>query len=148
LKYKGDLTLGEVLARPLIKLLEASRWNTDVVIPVPLGERRFLERGYNQSALLARPIALAIGKPYTPKGLMKTRETDTQVGLTFAQRIVNVDGAFLADPVYVDRKRVLLIDDVITSGATMESCSDALKIAGATEVYGLSLARSRHFASY
>ena len=147
MKYKGDLTLGEVLARPLIDLFEASRWNPDVVVPVPLGERRFIERGYNQSALLARPVALAIGKSYISRGLLKTRETDTQVGLSFSQRIENVDGAFLADPVYINKRRILLIDDVITSGATMEACSDALKKAGAVEVNGLSLARSRYFGS-
>ena len=123
-------------------------WLPDIVIPVPLGERRFFERGYNQSALLARPVALAIGKPYYSNGLSKTRETDTQVGLTFEQRMVNVDGAFLAKPNYIENHRILVIDDVITSGATMEACSDALKKAGAIEVYGISLARSRYYASY
>lgn len=145
LKYRGDQTLGEILARPLIKLLEGYHWNPDTVIPVPLCEKRYLKRGYNQAALLARPVALAIGKPYQTKGLLKIRETDTQVGLTFNQRMVNVSGAFLADSDYVERKRVLLIDDVTTSGATLEACAAALKTAGAMEVFCLTLARSRHF---
>ncbi len=68
------------------------------------------------------------------------------MGLTFTQRMVNVNGAFLADSDYVERKRVLLIDDVTTSGATLEACAAALKTAGAKEVFCLTLARSRYFA--
>jgi ComF family protein len=147
LKYRGDMTLGEILARPLIELLEKNNWDPDAVIPVPISEQRLFERGYNQSALLARPVALAIGKTYQSKGLVKSKDTDTQVGLTYAQRMENVYGAFLADRNYVNNQRILLIDDVTTSGATMEACSAALKKAGALEVFGLTLARSRYFSA-
>ena len=143
LKYRGDITLGEILARPLINIVDNLGWEPDLVLPVPMGVKRLSTRGYNHAALLARPVAYAIGKPFFPRCLRKIRETSTQVGLSFSDRLMNVKGAFHAVVKYVSGSRVLIVDDVTTSGATMEACASALKEAGADVVYGLTLARTR-----
>ena len=118
-------------------------WQVDLVTPVPIGLARRKQRGYNQAALLAFPLALAIGKPFRSQALVKARETPSQVGLTAAQRRENVAQAFQANTKIVAQKSVLIIDDVTTSGATIEACCMALIRAGARQVYGLTLARSK-----
>jgi ComF family protein len=117
-------------------------WQIDVIIPVPLGVARQKERGYNQAALIARPVALGTGRSYRPKALSRVRETKTQVGLSIEERRKNVGGAFKAERQRVVDKNVLLIDDVLTTGSTMEACAAALIEAGAGKVYGLTLARA------
>jgi len=82
LKYKGDIALGEILARPLIEITNSLSSEIDAVVPVPIGIARKAERGYNQAALLGFPIALGCGIPYRPGWLVKIRETRSQVGLT------------------------------------------------------------------
>ena len=142
LKYNRDVALGEVLARPLIDQLNGLKWRVDLITPVPLGKTRRAQRGYNQAALLAWPLALGCGITYRPQALMKVRETRTQVGLTLTQRRENVAEAFRAKAAEVSGKRILVVDDVTTSGATMEACATALLSAGAERVYGLTLARA------
>jgi competence protein ComFC len=142
LKYRRDVALGEVLSTPLVELLKEMGWGLDLVIPVPLGMARLKARGYNQAALLALPLALMTGLTHRPQALKRTRETHSQVGLSLASRHANVQGAFTADDAVVAGKRVLVIDDVITTGATMHACASALMQVGAKEVYGLALARA------
>lgn len=115
----------------------------DVVIPVPLSRRRLLTRRFNQAALLAQTVARAKGLPYAPLALIRTRATPRQVGLTRHERALNVRGAFavparLADE--VSGRRVLLIDDVITTGATCGAAARALRRGGASGVDVLALA--------
>ncbi len=142
LKYRKDIGLGEVLAHPLVDLLQSVSWQIDLLAPVPLGLARLAERGYNQSSLLARPIALALNIPFRPRVLSRARETRTQVGLTAAERRINVLGAFVAQADWVMGRNILVIDDVTTSGSTLEACAEALFAAGARQVYGLTLARA------
>lgn len=142
LKYARDISLGDTLSRPLVELLDQQGWQVDCVVPVPLGHDRQKQRGYNQAALLAYPIALATGLAYRPKAVKKTMETPSQVGLTIQQRRKNVAGVFLADPTVVKKQRVLIVDDVATSGATIESCAGAIMLAEADQVYGLTLAQA------
>lgn len=142
LKYKGDLALGEVLARPLAGLLRSLGWVVDLVVPVPLGVARAQQRGYNQASLLAFPLAMACGLPYRPRALHKVRQTRTQVGLSRTARRENVAGAFQADSHLVAGRSILVVDDVATSGATLDACAAALLVAGAQTVYGLTLARA------
>ena len=142
LKYARDIALGEVLARPLLEMLNQLDWQIDLVTSVPVGVARRAERGYNQATLLAFPLALASGVPFRSQALFKARETRTQVGLTLAQRRENVHQAFQARPEIVVGRRVLVVDDVTTSGATIEACASALNAAGASQVYGLTLARA------
>ncbi len=142
LKYGGDMALGEMLARNLVALVQSMDWQVDLVTAVPIGVARRKERGYNQAALLAFPLALAIRKPYRSKALEKIRQTSSQVGLNSAQRYQNVRNAFQARRSIVFQKRVLVVDDVTTSGATIQACSKALLEAGACQVYGVTLARA------
>lgn len=142
LKYRRNVGLGEMLARPLVELAQSEKWIIDLIIPVPLGLARLAERGYNQSSLLARPLSLALNVPYRPQWLTRAKETRSQVGLTAAERRLNVSGAFVAHPTRVTGQRVLLVDDVTTSGSTLEACAEALFTAGARQVYGLTFARA------
>jgi competence protein ComFC len=144
LKYNGDMALGEILARGLIQQLNLSNWNLEMIVPVPVGIARQKQRGYNQAALLARPVAYWNSLAYRPGALIKTRETRSQVGLTYEERFANVRSVFQAGGEIVDGKNILVIDDVSTSGATMVACAQALMDAGATKVYGLTLARTVH----
>lgn len=142
LKYYGTLGIGEAFSQSLAAVIDQQSWNVDLVIPVPLSLARLAERGYNQSALLAKPLALALAVPYRPNALKKIRHTPSQVGLTAAQRMDNVCGAFQASTELISRKAVLVVDDVTTSGATLNECAGVLKEAGAAQVFGLTLARA------
>lgn len=122
----------------------------DVLLPVPLNRRRLIERRYNQAAILANEVARLSGKPVVPLALERTRATASQVGLTEAERHRNVAGAFKV-PVRrraeIEGRRVLLIDDVITTGATLDAAARALKSAGAASVDALALAIVAHTVS-
>ena len=142
LKYQGDMALGEVLAEPLFCILEDAGWDMDLIVPVPLGVEWIKERGYNQASLLGLPISLRYGIPFAPKAIKKIKETPHQVDLSAEARKHNLSGAFLADVSVVDSKNILVVDDVTTTGATMEACSLALQAAGAKCIYGLTLTRA------
>lgn len=142
LKYAGDLALGEILARRMLDLLASLKWRVDLVVPVPSSLARRKMRGYNQASLLAMPVALEAGLPYRPAALRKVKDTPTQVGLTVPERRENVRDAFQAARRLVAGKQVLVIDDVMTSGATMDACAQALLDQGARLVYGLTLTRA------
>ena len=142
LKYQRDVSLGEALARYLLECLLDLGWDVDTVVPVPLGLARLAERGYNQSALLARPLAMAYRTRYSPRALCRARETHSQVGLTAVQRRENVSGAFKAHRDLVAGRTILVVDDVATSGATLDACASALFEAGARQVYALTVARA------
>ncbi len=144
LKYKGDISIGEAVATPLIMDLQRISWEIDVVAPVPLSLARMAERGYNQAALIAFPIAIGLHVPYQARLLTKVRDTRSQVGLSHDDRLMNVVDAFSVDSDKVKGKRVLLIDDVTTSGATLNESAKALRQAGAEKVYGYTFARATH----
>lgn len=122
-----------------------SHWNPvfDLIIPVPLTSRREGQRGYNQSAILARTIADILGKEYSDKAIRRIRETRTQVGLNFAQRQENVRDAFMADEKIIRGKSILLIDDITTTGSTLNECAKAFRLSGSKEVIGFTLARPK-----
>jgi len=115
---------------------------TDVVVPVPLHWRRRWRRGYNQSAALARGLAAGLRLPCLPAGLRRTRATPVQTAQTFAGRRDNVRGAFAPGGMRLDGKTVLLMDDVMTTGATASEAARALKAAGAGRVVVAALARA------
>ena len=139
LKYYRDIALGEVLARNMVTCLLEQHWLLDLVVPVPLGVARLAERGYNQAALLAKPIALACHLRYSTKTLHRIRETRSQVGLSLEERRVNVKNSFAAEPFLSEGKNVLVIDDVATSGATVNACAAALRSAGAAQVFAVAV---------
>ncbi|MBN2500036.1 MAG: ComF family protein [Anaerolineales bacterium] len=142
LKYKRDIALGDALGQHLIDLLRVLGWEVDIVVPIPLAAARRAERGYNQAALLARPIALALGLDYSPGAVLRVRETQTQVGLNLIERQKNVKDAFRGNTKLVRGKSILLVDDVMTTGATLNACANALQAAGAVHVFALTLARA------
>ncbi len=142
LKYENE----RVLAGPLAALMVAA-WprigsQADLIVPVPLHRSRQKERGYNQSALLAVALGQALGIPVNQKTLIRTRATRQQVGLGYAERAQNVVGAFTCHGDLANQ-RVVLVDDVCTTGSTLEACANALCAAGATSVWGFTLARVR-----
>jgi len=142
LKYKNDLGLGEALGYHLIQVYEKTQWHTDLIVPVPLSPQRLRERGYNQASLLARPVALYLKIPFSTQALKRVRHTNTQVGLKAFDRVQNVRNAFKASSTFVANKIVLVVDDVATTGSTLQECARALLEAGAKSVYGLTLARA------
>ncbi len=142
MKYKQDLGLGDSLAVEMFSYVKELNWRVDVVVPVPLGKERMKERGYNQVSLFALPLALAMGWKYSARALKRARETVSQVGLSAEERENNVRSAFVANRNKVVGKTVLVVDDVSTTGATLNSCAEALINGGAHEVYALSLARA------
>lgn len=142
LKYKGDLGLGETLAGLLLEVINKQSWEIDLITCVPLDHNRHRERGYNQSAYLSRPLAHLTDLPYNGQAITRSKQTKSQVGLTVSERFMNVEGAFLADKKIVLGKSILIVDDVITTGATLNSCASAMFSAKASKVYGITLARA------
>lgn len=110
----------------------------DLLVPVPLHPARLRERGYNQAELLARSVSRTMGLPLSPRSLVRRRATRSQTLLNEEERRENVRDAFLVvREEEVRGKKVVLIDDVLTTGATLRSAGSALLEAGADEVYGL-----------
>jgi ComF family protein len=147
LKYRRDIGLGETLAWPLAEYIETTLgWDIEMIVPVPLSQKRLSERGYNQVGLIAHPLAMIKNWKYAPKALKRVKHTRSQVGLTAQERQDNVRNAFHADPLLINNKKILLIDDVATTGATLSAASASLAGAGARHVYALTAARaiSRH----
>jgi len=133
--------LGRLMARGCQEFLAACR--AELIVPVPLHAKRLRWRGFNQSVLLARQIGRIYQVPMDPFVLMRGKETTPQTQLTEEDRRRNIRGAFAVNPEKsVKGKTILLVDDVYTSGATVNECSQILKRAGAEEVYVLTLARA------
>jgi ComF family protein len=141
LKYQGATELAPVLARWLERPAAAWLGQLGCVAVVPLHPRRLRARGYTQSALLARPLARALGLPFMPRLLARVRDTDAQVGKLRRERKAHLAGAFVASAAAAERA-VLVLDDVRTTGATFEEARRALTAAGARAVYTLALARA------
>jgi ComF family protein len=143
-KYRQALWLEHDLASLLMACCEThyDLPSIDLVACVPLFPKRQRERGYNQSALLAGRLARHLRRPCRPNSIRRVRDTRTQTHLTASERASNVRAAFeVTRPGSVTGRRVLLVDDVMTTGATVNECSRALKDAGAREVLVVALAR-------
>ncbi len=144
LKYRAVTPLGGWFAARLAEL--AARppegFAADVVVPVPLHASRLRERGYNQAELIARPLAKRLRLPFRSYLLVRTRARPDKLKLSRQERWRTVRGAYaLREGNRVDNLRVLLVDDVFTSGATLDACARALRGAGAASVLGLTVAR-------
>lgn len=139
-KYRRMKPLARALSAYLVSALPRDQ-KFDVVVPMPLYWRRKWRRGFNQSELLARRIAQSCGIPLR-NAVRRIRSTQTQAGLSNAERRENVAGAFrVRSPRVIQGRRVLLIDDVMTTGATASACGLALRRGGAKSVTLLALAR-------
>lgn len=144
LKYERVTPLGGWFAARLAETM--TKWEdelkADVVVPVPLHADRLRERGYNQAEMIARPLARRLRLKLGSYLLLRTRPRPPQLVLSRSQRWDSVRGAYATrEGVRVDNLRVLLVDDVFTTGATLDACAGALRKAGAAEVKGLTVGR-------
>ena len=125
-------------AELLPELVEGMSLGYDCIVPVPASGTA---RGYNVPQLMALPLTRALGVPLYPEALGRTRAKQHQAGLPFEQRMANVAGAFrVTDQDGIEGRKVLLVDDVITTGATAAACAQALLAAGAESVFAIALA--------
>ena len=144
IKFERKLGLIPYLIKPLADAISAWGPNVDWITAVPLGRRRQHERGYNQSALIAEKVAGKLKISYSNELLFRVRETHTQVGLNADERRQNMVDAFTAEPSFCRGKSVLLIDDIATTGATLNACAKALRAAGTEEIFCFTVARTDH----
>lgn len=143
-KYRGFHGLAAPLSSLMVVYCRRHPLPVDVIVPVPLHRSRLRERGYNQAALLAQALGAELDLPVGTDWLVRTRATPPQVGLDASKRKMNVADAFRCqNGDAVAGCRALLVDDVCTTGATLESCSLALRQARARSVWALTLARAR-----
>jgi ComF family protein len=144
LKYHDRTDLAPAMGRWMARAGEELLGEADVLVPVPLHWRRGWSRRYNQSGALARAIEQQSGVPVVSNALRRIRPTEQQIGLSRSQRATNVQGAFKVPPDMAHKvhgRRVVLIDDVLTSGATTDACARALLRARAAQVDVLVFAR-------
>jgi ComF family protein len=145
LKYNGMSSLAETMAAPVVTLIreEPGLAGVDLVVPIPLHRGRQRSRGYNQSALLAKHVSRAAGLPLAVTAARRIRATRPLAkSMNAEHRRTIVEGAFAADRAQVERRCVLLIDDVATTGATLDACAKALLEAGAASVRCVTFARA------
>ncbi len=144
MKYEEVARLGHWFAQCLaeIVLQAPEEWRPDVIVPVPLHPDRRRERGYNQAELIARPLAKRLGIHIQPSLLVRTGPRPPRQLLSRAERWKSVRGVYaIGKGLRVDNRRILLVDDVMTTGATLDSCARTLRQAGASAVLGLTVAR-------
>ena len=144
MKYEQVTRLGDWFSARLAELAKKAgeKFRADIVVPVPLHPDRQRERGYNQAALIARPLARRLRLKLQASLLIRTKPRPPQLVLSRSEHWKSVRGAYATRPgARVDNLRILLVDDVLTTGATLDACSRALKKAGAAEVIGLTVGR-------
>ena len=143
-KFKRCTAYADIFAEYMITCLNVileENQTFDYVIPVPLSEKRFKERGYNQAELLSEKIAAHFGFEHNTTALMRTKSTNRQSGLPGWKRAKNTENAFYADECQVEKKSILLIDDVFTTGSTAGACAKVLFDAGASSISVFTVAR-------
>ena len=142
LKYHNLKAISSCLAQFLADYLAANPLPGEILVPVPLHPKRLKQRGYNQSSLLAREVGKLVNMEVVESCLIRVKEAQPQARTTnVEQRRKNVSDAFICRDETVNNKHIILIDDVCTSGATLEACAGTLKNKGAISVWGLTLAR-------
>ena len=144
-KYEGVTALARPLSLIMIRALSPfiEKANVDLILPVPLHIKRLRQRGFNQALLLARQLGKGLGIPVNGSILKKVKETPPQVGLSQKKRLKNVKGSFkVFSKKEIEDKNILLVDDVFTTGTTVNECSKVLVRAGARGVFVITLART------
>ena len=142
LKYHNLRAISACLAELLAAYIQSTPVPGEVIVPVPLHPRRIRKRGYNQSGLLSHELGKLTALPVVEDCLARSKDSLPQARTTTADaRRINVTDAFACRDRKFDGKHVILVDDVCTSGATLEACAVALKSGGAASVWGLTLAR-------
>lgn len=146
LKYSGRMSLGRKLGEELGRVIADHDGRIDMLVPVPLHAVKLRERGFNQSMVIAEGVAATTGLPISPDVLRRVKFTATQTRLSIMERAANVAGAFrvpAAGRRALDGQRVLLVDDVLTTGATVRECALALREAGISGVKVATVALAR-----
>lgn len=143
IKYERGFGIIEYLSIPLIECINNWGLSADIIVPIPLGKQREKERGYNQSTLIANPISKHFKIPLENRALTRIRETRTQVGLNYKERNTNIRGAFQADSSIVNKKSILLIDDIATTCATLNESARTLRLFGASRIFCFSVAQTK-----
>ncbi len=139
LKYGNARAVAKPLGEKLADCLRQHNWTIDMIVPVPLHTKRLAERGYNQAQLLAEVVSTISEIRCEASALQRVKETQSQVTVSGAERLVNIKGAFAANEDIVNGQSILIIDDVYTTGSTLSACGEALLTAGAKVVYGLTV---------
>ena len=150
LKYEQVTHLGHWFADRLAEIVRRAPgdWQADIVVPVPLHAERHRERGYNQAELIARPLARRLNLKLDARLLVRSKPRPSQLVLSRSEHWKSVRGAYETDKRRrVDNLRVLLVDDVLTTGATLDACARALKKCGASVILGLTVGRVRSWDS-
>jgi competence protein ComFC len=142
LKYKSDFICGEILAKSMLELVKNNGLQFDLIAYVPMTKKALKKRGYNQSEFMASYLSRFLDIPMICT-LIKTKETKDQIGLNGEERWKNMNGCFqIAESKLIKNKKILLLDDVITTGATAFYCARCLKEKGINDVYILTIAKS------
>lgn len=148
LKYNNDVRVAEALGSLLAEVVVAQKWSFDIIIPVPLHSKRLKERGYNQAERIAQSLALTLEREgdMWSDALYRTRETSSQVTKTMKERQANLQDAFAVTPAYQDSLpslRVLLVDDVFTTGSTIKACAAALRGGGVSSIWAATVTQAQ-----
>ena len=133
LKYRSNLDLGKYLGKRFMQHGSNAEHfkHIDVIVPIPLHAAKFKQRGYNQSAIIAHGIGQVLDRPVQGNSVIRTRKSETQTRKTRDERWQNVSGIFECQGNALEGRHILVVDDVITTGATMEACAQAILEAGA-----------------
>jgi ComF family protein len=142
LKYRSNLGFCRFLASQLEGIVRNNQWDLDLIIPVPLCKTHNKERGYNQSEMLAYPLSLSLTLPLVTDAVFRVKETTSQVDLTRDERFRNLEDAFHGNSAKLKGKKVLLVDDIVTTGATLISCTQALLDSGCKSVFCITVAQT------
>lgn len=143
MKYEGMPSLGSKLGNRIGEVLQEWNLSADCIIPIPLHKRKLRERGYNQAEYIARGVSETSGIPYYNDLVKRRKDTQSQTTLNIDERRENVHAAFeiaAGKLDYIKDKKLIVVDDVITTGATIVSCAQELRLAGAASVIAVSVA--------
>lgn len=143
LKYENKVYIGKFLGSLLAQELfnELKKWNVDFIIPIPLHSLKKAQRGFNQSYYIAKGISRVLKIPVENSVIKRNRFTESQTKKSAVERRTNVEGAFsVRNATKVENKKIILVDDVITTGATISECARILKFSGAKNIYAVSIA--------